>query len=171
MDFIQLSALHLFALLWKIFVSYVAQISQILIDWLLYLVWLLCPHDNSVCVVESGHDPRHQLFVPEIQSLPIIFIKPSENFNKNNLNFVLHCIFTWSVPSHYLKNQCWNIVNCTLRNKLQWNFNRNLKIFIHENAFEMSSAKSQNFFYWPQCVNSCYGSLAAFSNMKVIQSV
>ena len=26
------------------------------------------------------------------------------------------------------------IVNCTLRNKLQWNFNQNTKLFIHKNA-------------------------------------
>ena len=38
-------------------------------------------------------------------------------------------------PSHYL-NQCWLIVNWTLRNKLQWNSSRNTKFFIHENAFE-----------------------------------
>ena len=30
----------------------------------------------------------------------------------------------------------WNIVNCTLRNKLQWNLIRNLNIFIEENVFE-----------------------------------
>ena len=33
-------------------------------------------------------------------------------------------------------NQCWNIVNLTLRSKLQWNFNRNSNIFIQENALE-----------------------------------
>ena len=32
--------------------------------------------------------------------------------------------------SHYL-NQWWVIVNCTLRNKLQWNFNQNTKFVIH----------------------------------------
>ena len=42
---------------------------------------------------------------------------------------------TWTAPSHYL-NQCWNIVYWTLRNKLQWNFNRNSNIFIVENTFE-----------------------------------
>ena len=41
----------------------------------------------------------------------------------------------WPAPSHYL-NQCWNIINWTHGNKLQWNLNRNLYIFIHENAFE-----------------------------------
>ena len=34
---------------------------------------------------------------------------------------------TWSAPNHYL-NQCWNIINWNLRNKLQWNF---LTKFIH----------------------------------------
>ena len=38
-------------------------------------------------------------------------------------------------PSHYL-NQCWNIVNLTIRNKLQWNLNKDSYIFIQENAFE-----------------------------------
>ena len=41
----------------------------------------------------------------------------------------------YSVPSHYLK-QCSAIVNRTLRNKLQWNFNQNIKFYIHENASE-----------------------------------
>ena len=31
---------------------------------------------------------------------------------------------------------CWNIVNWTLWNKFQWNFNRNSSIFIHANEFE-----------------------------------
>ena len=41
-----------------------------------------------------------------------------------------------SVPSHYL-SQCWDIiVNWTLRNILQWNFNQNIKFFLHKNAYE-----------------------------------
>ena len=44
-------------------------------------------------------------------------------------------LVTYSAPSHYLK-QCLLIVNWTLRNKLQWNFNQNSTIFIQENAFE-----------------------------------
>ena len=35
----------------------------------------------------------------------------------------------------YLK-QCWIIIYLTLKNKLQWNFNQNTKLFIHENASE-----------------------------------
>ena len=45
-------------------------------------------------------------------------------------------VVTYSAPSRYL-NQCSVIVNCTLRNKLQWNFNQNTKIFSHEIAFEI----------------------------------
>ena len=44
-------------------------------------------------------------------------------------------VVTYSVPSHYV-NQCWVIVNWTLRNKLQWNFNKKGKLFVHENASE-----------------------------------
>ena len=39
------------------------------------------------------------------------------------------------IGSYYL-NQWWNIVNWALREKLQWNLNRNLYIFIQANAFE-----------------------------------
>ena len=44
----------------------------------------------------------------------------------------------YSAPNHYLNmlNQCWNIVNLTLRNKLQWNINQNTEVFIHKNTFE-----------------------------------
>ena len=37
--------------------------------------------------------------------------------------------------SHYL-NQSWVIVKWTLRNKLQWNFNQNIKPFFHKSASE-----------------------------------
>ena len=33
-------------------------------------------------------------------------------------------------------NQCWNIANWNIRNKLQWNLNRKSDILIPENAFE-----------------------------------
>ena len=58
----------------------------------------------------------------------------------------------WPTPSHYL-NQCWNFDNCTLGNKLQWNLNRNVYIFIQENAFENLVGKMAAILYRPQCVN------------------
>ena len=50
----------------------------------------------------------------------------------------------WTAPSHYL-NRCWNIVNWTLRNKLQWNFSQNSYIFIQEMHLKTSSAKWRTF--------------------------
>ena len=58
----------------------------------------------------------------------------------------------WTAPSHYL-NQCWIIVNWTLRNKLQWNLNRNSHIFIQENAFESVVCETAAILSQPQCVN------------------
>ena len=54
--------------------------------------------------------------------------------------------------SHYL-NQCWVIVNWTLRNKLQWNLNRNSNIFIQENALESVVWETADILSRPQCVN------------------
>ena len=59
----------------------------------------------------------------------------------------------WSAPSHYL-NQCWNIVDWTLANKLQWNLNRNLYSFVQVNAFEIVVRKLAAILSWPQCVNT-----------------
>ena len=56
------------------------------------------------------------------------------------------------VPSHHL-NQWWNIVNWTLGNKLQSNLNRNLYIFIEENAFENVTCEMAAILSWPQSVN------------------
>ena len=53
-----------------------------------------------------------------------------------------HCIIN-SLRSIYMRrhprtslDECCNIVNWALGNKLQWKLNRNLKISINENAFE-----------------------------------
>ena len=63
------------------------------------------------------------------------------------------------VPSHYL-NQCWNIINWTLVNKIQWNFPQNAtiswkkmaaispEIFLTKFYLKMTSAKCQ-----PFCIN------------------
>ena len=49
-------------------------------------------------------------------------------------------------------NQCWNIVNRTLGNKLQWNLNRNSNIFIEENTFENVICEMLFNSSWPQSV-------------------
>ena len=51
----------------------------------------------------------------------------------------------YSVPNHQYLNQRCVIVRRTLKNKLQWNFNQNTKLFIHENASENIAAKWRPF--------------------------
>ena len=48
--------------------------------------------------------------------------------------------------------QCWDIAKWTLRNKLQWNFNRYSNIFIQENAFENVVCEMASILSRPQCV-------------------
>ena len=50
-------------------------------------------------------------------------------------------------------NQCWDIINWTLRNKLQWNFNRNNHTFIQENVFESVVCEMAAIFSRPQYIN------------------
>ena len=64
-------------------------------------------------------------------------------------------LVAWPAPSHYL-NQCWNIVNWTLGNKLQWNLDRSSYIFIHENAFEIVVWRKAAILSRPQCVNGAH---------------
>ena len=54
---------------------------------------------------------------------------------------------------HYL-NQCWNIVNSNLTNKLQWNLKRNSCIFIHENGFENVVCEMASILSRPPCVTN-----------------
>ena len=51
-------------------------------------------------------------------------------------------------------NQCWNIINWTLGNKLQWNFNRNSNIFIQEIAFESVVCEKAAILSRPQWVKT-----------------
>ena len=48
------------------------------------------------------------------------------------------------MQSHYL-NQCWNIVNWTLRNKLKWDFNWNSNISFMQMHLKVLSGKWQPF--------------------------
>ena len=55
-------------------------------------------------------------------------------------------------PGRRQADQCWNIINWTLGNKLQWNFNRNSNIFIYENALENVVCEMASILPRPQCV-------------------
>ena len=84
--------------------------------------------------------------------------------NKMGPHWFTQWLVSWLAPRHYL-NQCWNIVNWTLVNKLLWNFDLNSNIFIHENAFEcvvckMAAILAQN---KPAYRNHGYESTAVYS--------
>ena len=49
-------------------------------------------------------------------------------------------------------NQCWNVVNWTLGNKLQWNFNQNSNICIEKNTLENVVCEMLFISSRPQCV-------------------
>ena len=78
--------------------------------------------------------------------------------------------FAWTPPSHYL-NRCWNIVNWTFRNKIQWKLNQNSYIFIKENSFKdvicemaciLSRMWAENrdpYYNWCMCSYTWYWSL------------
>ena len=66
-------------------------------------------------------------------------LRPGDAYmcQKTNHHGFRQWLVTWLAPSHYL-NQCWNIVNWNLRNKLQWNLKQNSYIFIEKNACKSS---------------------------------
>ena len=69
-------------------------------------------------------------------------------------------------PSHYL-NQCWNIVNSNLRNKLQWNNKQNSFIFIQENAFENVVCEMTAILSRPLCVKISLLSVYSLGQMML----
>ena len=75
-----------------------------------------------------------------------------------------------SAPSHY-QNQCWNIVNKTLRNKLQWIFSRNSNIFIQENAFESVVCEKMAILSRPQRVKGLVCSLLNTDSIGLFHSI
>ena len=54
-----------------------------------------------------------------------------------------------------LSKQCWVIVNWTLRNKLQWSFNPNIKLLIQENVPENIVCEMAAILSRFQCVKEC----------------
>ena len=77
---------------------------------------------------------------------------PSDAYMRQETNhhWFRQWLVAWSVSSHYL-NQCLNIVNSNLRNKLQWNLKQNSYIFVQENAFEKVVYEMAATLSRPQC--------------------
>ena len=72
----------------------------------------------------------------------------------------LRLVFVVCWVLNYYLNQCWLIVNWTLRNKLQC-FNQNKVIFIQRNALQSVVCKMVAILFRPQCVNDTYPLISA----------
>ena len=106
---------------------------------------------NMTCVPKSS--------APSVISFNFLIIwkslRPSDAYmrQETNQHWFRLWLVAWTAPSHYL-NQCWNIVNWTLKNKFQWNLNRNSYNFIQENASENVVWKMAAILSRPQCVKN-----------------
>ena len=79
--------------------------------------------------------------------VPINSIRPSDaymHYCVTKLTIIVpdNGFVAWPAPSHYVK-KCWNIVKSNIRNKFQWNLQRNSNICTQDNAFQMSPGKWQ----------------------------
>ena len=75
----------------------------------------------------------------------------------------------WSAPSHYL-HRSWLIVNCTLRNKLEWNSIEILTFSFKKMCLKMSSAKWRPFCPGGDELNDVMASLLMTPSHHLIQS-
>ena len=89
------------------------------------------------------------------------------HFKYNYICHNLRGFTTWSAPRHYLI-ECCNIVNRSLKNKPQWNFNLNSNIFIQENAFKSVVCKNGGHLVSaPVCFNWLIATLYLYINMRI----
>ena len=114
-------------------------------------------NDNNTRQCRSGPRVKMKTSTSNVTSqyMNIEFnsLRPSDAHmrQQTNQHWFRQWLVAWPAPSHYL-NQCWNIVNLTLRNKLQWKFNRYSYIFNQKNAFENVVWKMAAILSRPQCV-------------------
>ena len=78
----------------------------------------------------------------ELHHLPLV---PHICVSESGQHWFREWLVTYSAPSHYLK-QCWFVVNLALRNKVQWNFNQNVKL-----SFKKMHLKTSSAIWWPFC--------------------
>ena len=103
--------------------------------------WILCVHLYFRCNCQFS----------DTQIVNLLRLSDAYMGQSTNHHWFRQWLVTWLAPSHYL-NPCWNIVIWTLRNKLQWNLNRNSNIFMQENIFENVVWKMAAILSRPQCV-------------------
>ena len=83
------------------------------------------------------------------------------------MNTSLVQIMAWRLTgAKPLSEPCWNSVNRTLWNILQWNYPQNTIPFFQENAFQNVVWKMAAIFSWLQCVNQCNYCLCAAPGLR-----
>ena len=125
---------------------------------------------NSCANVPKSKD----IYITPLCNLPLqaknTSVNRYNNIKSNFTDFCFQCLFSmlsyWGRKTYicvgkltiigsdngpYL-DQCWNMVNLTLGNKFQWNFNRNSNIFIQENAIKNVVCEMAFILSRPQCV-------------------
>ena len=90
---------------------------------------------ESILYLNTYHASKYE-FSQFLTHLPIV---PHICIRQLGEHWFRWWLVAYLAPNHYIK-QCWVIVNWTLRNSLQWNFNQNSKFFIRKMCLEMSSA-------------------------------
>ena len=121
--------------------------------WSTWRIWHLISKNMKNARTRCKRWSGRQFAVTLPQYLLLNSLKPSDAYMRqwSNQHWLRLWLVAWSAPSHY-QNQCWNIVNKTLRNNIQWNFNRKSNIFIEENTFENVVCEMLFFSSRPQCV-------------------
>ena len=128
------------------------------------LVWVFNPIRRNIWLTSIT---CHKILIPE----HIVYMKHLTHWGRvthicvGKLTIIGSALVAWTAPSHYL-NQCSNIVDWTLRNKLQWNLCRNSNIFIQENTFESVVCEVASILSRPQCVKPLELELSRFRSPK-----
>ena len=123
----------------------------ILFQWYGYNTWHKLTK-NYKCIPNITKMHQNRAFISwDILNFPefVNSLRPSDAYmcRWTRLHWFRSWLVAWMTPSHYL-NQCWSIVNWTLRNKRQWNFNRNSYVSFKKMHLKMLPAK-----WWPFCLS------------------
>ena len=118
--------------------------------------WILSI-DNSTFwrFVPRLRTPWCRTICPCLQAMSILNSSPPSATYKHHWNWsaLLQTMACRLFSANPLLNQCWVIINSTLRNNLQWNFSQISNFFIQESAFEKVVCEMTAILSQPQWVN------------------
>ena len=104
-----------------------------------YIAISICYHDIFVPSEHASNPKVSNFLCLHVNSSPPLV--PHICISESGQHWFRWWLVAYWAPNHYL-NQWWVIVNWTLRNKLQWNFNQNTKFSFLKMHLKISSAIS-----------------------------